>query len=408
MRWQPLLKVLVLPLCLHSCATGMRFTATLDALSRGASSFEVGAMLACVSLAPALLAVQTGRWLDTGGPKAPVVTAMFTAACAGLAPLVTQHSAFGLVPLFLACFLAGLSFMLLNTVAQRLTGDICAPEDRQTGFTVLSLVTATSNLATPVIAGYLIEHISFAAFYVWCLIAPVILALLLSMPFMRGLLVKRSRDGAAAAKPAATAEEKRRRSSLDFMRDRPMQAVLLASVVISIAWEVGNLLIPVYCAHAGLSPSAIGWVLASFASATFVVRVIMPALFRFVKEWHMIAMTLAISATAFALFPLFTTLPPLMGAAFLLGLGLGASLPNMMSLVYLFAPGDRIGEAIGFRLMLINAAKTVFPIGAGALGAVIGAGASLMALAVFTAGGFLYTLSASKCVLARMKERRGL
>ena len=72
MRWLPLIKALLLPLGLHSCAVGLRFTATLDALAHGASSFEVGLMLACISLVPALCAVQAGRWLDRSGPRPPV------------------------------------------------------------------------------------------------------------------------------------------------------------------------------------------------------------------------------------------------------------------------------------------------------------------------------------------------
>lgn len=377
----------------------MRFTATLDALSRGAGPFETGAMLACISLFPAFFAVKVGRWLDHAGPKGPIHAALFAAAGSGVAALFLPDAVFGIFSLFIACLLTGLGFMLMNTVTQRLTGDVCRPGDRQTAFTALSLVTASSNLATPVAAGYVIEHLSFSAFYIWCLIAPVILATLLSLPFMRALLVKRERQ-----RPKRTdARAADSGSSLDFFRDPPMRAVLIASVVISVAWEVGNLLIPVYADEAGLAPSEIGWVLGSFASATFVVRLVMPVLLRFLKEWHLIAMTLLVSAFAFALFPFFHTLFPLMGAAFLLGLGLGASLPNMMSLVYRFAPGNRIGEAIGFRLMLINSGKSAFPIIAGAIGSVIGAGASLFGLAVFTGGGFLYALYSSKAVFQRMK-----
>ena len=182
-----------------------------------------------------------------------------------------------------------------------------------------------------------------------------------------------------------------------------MRAVLLASVIISVAWEVGNLLIPIYVNEAGLAPSEIGWVLGSFACATFVVRLLMPMLLKVLEEWHLIAMTLLLSAIAFALFPFFNTLPPLMCAAFLLGLGLGASLPNMMSLVYRFAPGNRIG----FRLMLINSGKSAFPVIAGAIGSVIGAGASLFGLAVFTAGGFLFAIYSAGAVFCRMKELDG-
>lgn len=400
MRWLPLIKVLLLPLGLHSCAVGLRFTATLDALAHGATSFEVGLMLACISLVPALCAVQAGRWLDRSGPRPPVRAALLAAFSAGAAALLLPRGAgiFAFAALFPACLAAGFAFMLVNTTTQRMTGDVCPPGGRQTAFTALSLVTASNNLATPVIAGYVIEHVSFSAFYVWCLTAPVLLAVLVASPFMRDVLAKRPR--------AARGAQASRGSALDFLRDRPMRAVLFASVVISVAWEVGNLLIPVYASGAGLSPSEIGWVLGAFAAATFVVRFVMPLLLRVVKEWHMIAMTLLVSTIAFALFPFFERPLPLMGAAFLLGLGLGASLPNMMSLVYLFAPGNRIGEAIGFRIMLINVGKAAFPVAAGAVGAVIGAGASLFGLALFTAGGFLYTLSAARDVFGRMRELR--
>ena len=79
----------------------------------------------------------------------------------------------------------------------------------------------------------------------------------------------------------------------------------------------------------------------------------------------------------------------------------------MMSLVYRFAPGNRIGEAIGFRLMLINSGKSAFPVIAGAIGSVIGAGASLFGLAVFTGGGFLFAIYSAGAVFCRMKELDG-
>lgn len=400
MRWLPLIKVLLLPLGLHSCAVGLRFTATLDALAHGATAFEVGLMLACISLVPALCAVQTGRWLDRSGPRPPVRAALLAAVTAGAAALLLPRGAglFAYAALFPACLAAGFAFMLVNTTSQRMTGDVCPPGGRQTAFTALSLVTASNNLATPVIAGYVIEHVSFSAVYAWCLTAPAILAVLVASPFMRDVLAKRTHAAHGRSKAAG--------SALDFLRDRPMRAVLIASVVISVAWEVGNLLIPVYASGAGLSPSEIGWVLGAFAAATFVVRFVMPLLLRVVKEWQMISMTLLLSTIAFTLFPCFERPIPLMGAAFLLGLGLGASLPNMMSLVYLFAPSHRIGEAIGLRIMFINAGKAAFPIAAGAVGAVIGAGAALFGLALFTAGGFIYTLSAARDVLERMRELR--
>ena len=60
---------------MHVCSTGMRFTATLDAINSGASTFWVGAMLASISLGPMCFAIPSGRWLDRGGPRGPLAGA---------------------------------------------------------------------------------------------------------------------------------------------------------------------------------------------------------------------------------------------------------------------------------------------------------------------------------------------
>lgn len=387
----PLSKVLFILLIMHSCTTGMRFTVTLDALAHGGTSFEVGAMLASVALFPAFCAIAAGRWLDRSGPRPPLTLAILCAAAAGFATLFFPTAAVGLWPLFTACLFVGLAFLLTNTVVQRLTGDVSTPQTRAFAFTLLSIVTASSGLLTPIITGYLVEHFGFSSFYIWVAFAPLALGALTLLPFMRRVLPKAGRErGAAGSRPKRTS---------DFFKDPAMRAVLGASVVVSVAWEVGNLLIPVYCASVERTPSEIGWILGSFSAASFAVRLLMPFLMRHMREWHMIAMTLFLSALAFAIFPLCDHQGALMGCAFLLGLGLGASLPNMMSLVYRLSPKGRVGEAIGLRLMMINASKATFPVAMGALGSVIGAGASLWGLALFVLAGFGFAMKSAPAVI---------
>ena len=356
-----LLKLLLFTLLMHTACTSLRFTATLDAIHAGASSFEVGLMLASISFGPMFLAIAAGRWLDRSGPRAPMLASRLSVMAAAGCAILLPASDLGIAPLFGACVLTGLSFMLTNVVIQRLTGDVTTPKNRRFAFTALSLTTASSNLAAPVVAGYVIERLSYTAVYVWSAVAPLILSVLLFVPAF-GIVMK--------ARPRAVRAEAGRTkgSAADFLRDGPMRAVLVASVIISIAWEVGNLLIPIYAAGVGLTPSEIGWVLGSM--------------------------------------PLVTTQGAMMGAAFVLGLGLGASLPNMMSLVYLFSPPERIGEAIGLRIMALNLGKSVFPVLAGLLGNWIGAGSTIWCLAAFAAGGCGYAGAAARTVLSRMKALR--
>ena len=394
-----LLKLLLFTLLMHTACTSLRFTATLDAIHAGASSFEVGLMLASISFGPMFLAIAAGRWLDRSGPRAPMLASRLSVMAAAGCAILLPASDLGIAPLFGACVLTGLSFMLTNVVIQRLTGDVTTPKNRRFAFTALSLTTASSNLAAPVVAGYVIERLSYTAVYVWSAVAPLILSVLLFVPAF-GIVMK--------ARPRAVRAEAERTkgAAADFLRDGPMRAVLVASVIISIAWEVGNLLIPIYAAGVGLTPSEIGWVLGSFAAATFIVRFVTPFLLEVVLEWHMIVLSLLLATAAFAVMPLVTTQGAMMGAAFVLGLGLGASLPNMMSLVYLFSPPERIGEAIGLRIMALNLGKSVFPVLAGLLGNWIGAGSTIWCLAAFAAGGCGYAGAAARTVLSRMKALR--
>ena len=280
-----LLKVLTITLIMHVCSTGMRFTATLDAINSGASTFWVGAMLASISLGPMCFAIPSGRWLDRGGPRGPLAGARIGMMLAGSSVLLFPAAQYGIASLFAAATLTGFSFMLTNVVVQRLTGDVSTPKTRQLAFTALSLTTATSNLASPVAAGYLIEHFSYAAVYMWALGLPLLLSIVLLFPGMRRLLNTASRRRKKLPGADGQPNKERSGSAMDFLKDPPMRAVLCASVMISIAWEVGNLLIPVYADSVGLSPSEIGWVLGSFACATFVVRFCTPILLRYVLEW---------------------------------------------------------------------------------------------------------------------------
>ena len=254
-----LLKVLTITLIMHVCSTGMRFTATLDAINSGASTFWVGAMLASISLGPMCFAIPSGRWLDRGGPRGPLAGARIGMMLAGSSVLLFPAAQYGIASLFAAATLTGFSFMLTNVVVQRLTGDVSTPKTRQLAFTALSLTTATSNLASPVAAGYLIEHFSYAAVYMWALGLPLLLSIVLLFPGMRRLLNTASRRRKKFQEADGQTNKERSGSAMDFLKDPPMRAVLCASVMISIAWEVGNLLIPVYADSVGLSPSEIGW-----------------------------------------------------------------------------------------------------------------------------------------------------
>jgi MFS family permease len=68
----------------------------------------------------------------------------------------------------------------------------------------------------------------------------------------------------------------------------------------------------------------------------------------------------------------------------LLGLALGSVQPMIMSTLHQITPEARHGEALGLRLMAINASSVLMPILFGSAGAVAG-----VALVFWTVGGFV-------------------
>ena len=113
----------------------------------------------------------------------------------------------------------------------------------------------------------------------------------------------------------------------------------------------------------------------------------MPMLSRRYREWQVLLFTLVTAAIGFALIPFFESMAPLMAVAFLLGLGLGAAQPNVMSLLHDRAPAGRVGEALGVRTTIMNSSHVVLPLVFGAFGSVLGAGSAFWVMSILLSAG---------------------
>jgi MFS family permease len=370
-----LVRLLALTVLTHTAFGAARLTGSLYALSNKASAFTVGVMMALFALVPMLLAVRAGRWLDAVGPRKPMLLGTGL-MCAGVVlPALFPYAVADLAPLLVAAALIGTGFLYLQMTLQHLVGEQAAPDHRAEAFSYLALGFSTSGLIAPVASGILIDAVghraTFAVFFVVMLVA---LALLLSQ---RHLLADRHGEVTVANE----------RELFDLFRHREVRDVLIASGLISMSWDLQTFMVPVYGTRIGLSASEIGLVLGSFAAATFAIRLAMPALSRSFREWQVLTFTLLTGAFAFALIPFFSTLLPLMACAFLLGLGLGAAQPNVMSLIHSRTPAGRVGEALGLRTTLMNGSHVVLPLVFGAFGAIVGAGVAFWVMALLLGAG---------------------
>jgi predicted MFS family arabinose efflux permease len=359
----------------HTAFGAARVTSSLYALSNKASTFTVGVVMALFALVPALLAVRAGRWLDRVGPSRPLLLGASLMTLGALLPAAFPYATADVAPLLVAAALLGTGFMYVQMTVQNLVGVLADPARRPAAFSMLALGFSTSGLIAPITSGFMIDafghRATFAAIFV---LMACSLALLTAQ---RHHLPPHDAHG-RHAEPS---------DPFELLRHADVRAVLVVSGLISMAWDMQSFLVPVYGNSIGLSATQIGLVLGSFAAATFVIRLAMPALSRRYREWQVLLFTLLASATAFGLMPLFSTMAPLMAVAFLLGLGLGSAQPNVMSLLHDRTPTGRVGEALGLRTTIMNSSHVVLPLVIGAFGSVLGTAAGFWLMASALIGG---------------------
>jgi MFS family permease len=122
----------------------------------------------------------------------------------------------------------------------------------------------------------------------------------------------------------------------------------------------------------GLQASVIGTILGAFAVAAAAIRLVLPLLAAYLREWAVIAFAMGATALLFAIYP-FLHAPLAMGlCSVLLGIALGTVQPMVMSTLHQITPEHRHGEAVAMRIMAINASSVAMPMLFGAAGTVIG------------------------------------
>ena len=162
---------------------------------------------------------------------------------------------------------------------------------------------------------------------------------------------------------------------------------LITGAAILTGIDLFQFYMPIYGNAIGLSATTIGVVLSMFAAASFVVRLVMPAM---VKRWsaeRVLTWSLYAGCVTYLLFPLFESAMLLASIAFALGLGMGCGQPLTMTLIYSRAPEGRSGEALGLRVSINNFMHIVVPLMFGTIGSALGIAPVFIANALILGGG---------------------
>lgn len=351
-----LLRLILVSLAAHIALAGARVTISLYALSLHASEFTVGSLIALFALFPMLFAVPMGRLVDRIGIVKPMAYGSLMMLLGCLIPSLLE----GLAVLYLAVILIGTGFMAIHVSSQHAVGAMSTSDLRATNFSRLALGYSVSSFSGPVIAGFVIDHARYSiAYAVFCGFGLIALGMMLFGGLGRIGFIKHE-----------TADSSR--STFDLLRNPDMRRIYLIGILLGGAWDLFTFVMPIHGAHLGFSASTIGLILGCFSAATFVVRLGMGRIAARYSEWQVLTTALCLAVISYALFPFMQDPYAIMAVTVLLGLALGSSQPNVLSLLHHAAPAGRAGEAVGVRVTISNATQVALPLAFGAAGATLG------------------------------------
>jgi len=367
---------------------GAKMLVSLSALDIGATPFQVGLLAALFAAFPLVLAVYAGKVSDRIGVMKPIVGGSLMLSLGILVPIVGG----GLAGLMVCSALVGLGHIFFHVSIHNLIGAYGGGEARTRNFATFALGASLSAFFGPSLTGISIDGWGFKPTH-WLLAGVAVLPAFLILVYPK--LV-----------PAREIHSKGEKSggSLEMLRDPGMRRTLIMSGVTLTGIELFTFYFPVYGRSIGLSASAIGLVMSSYAVAAFLVRMGMPAASRRMGEIGVLTASLFVAGVVYALVPLVSQAPLLALCAFVLGLGLGCAQPITIILTYNHAPEGRSGEALGMRLTVNKLTQMAVPLAFGAMGTAFGL------VPVFWANGaFLLTggvISLAERRLSRNKEER--
>ena len=377
---RPLPLVIILMVLDHIAFNGSRISVTLYAIFLGESALTVGTLLALYALLPAVFSVAAGRWIDRIGIIKPMQIGSIGVGVGAVLPWLLP----GVAILYAACVIVGLAFMLVNVAAYHAVGELSQPEDRAINFSYVALGFSTSLFIAPILSGVSIDSVGYRNTFALLAAFTVLPIIVLSFKLL------------PIAAPAPKPEGSTGGNVMDLLRDPQLRRLYITMAVLTVAWDVYSFAIPIQGSLTGLSASEIGLVMASFAAATFVVRLAMPFFVQRVKPWTMLIGALLTAGVSFFLLPFATTLGAMMALMFLLGLGLGSPQPMILTLLHESAPAGRAAEALGLRTTLINGSQTVMPLIFGGVGAALGMMPVFWAMSAALVVGSLYARRASR------------
>lgn len=348
----------------------LSFLVPLRARELGADVAVIGLIVGAGGFAAALLSVTSGALIDRFGAKRLFVAG--TSATALLSAVfisVTDYWWFLLLQPLVGVTNSG-GWLASQTYITGLGA--AADRPRLTGR--FSLFVNAGQMAGPILVGGASQLVGFR----FAFVVPVIYSLFFTVVGV-ALDSQEAERGGSARTPLGAGI----RSSAQLVAIRGIQVALL--LTFSRLWiaRVYGTFLPVFLVDTGFEPGVVGTVMATSGLVAALIAPTTGFWTRFRSPVTVGVVSLGCAATGLLLIPHVAAIPVVYLVPALIGVGMGLSLPLLLSIVSAAAPPDERGVALGLRSMVSQTAVTAAPVAVGpllsTLGTVLG----------FTAGGAL-------------------
>ena len=337
---------------LHACMAATRVAASLAVLKQGHPDWVVGALLSLYAVAPIVLSLWAGRLADRFGFHRPVRWAVGMALGGAVLPVITQH----LAALAVSGLLTGGAVSVAAVAIQREAGLMARDaSDLKRVFSWVALGPALSNTLAPVITGLLIDHFGFRAAFAFGALLPLM------------AVAAASRVPRQPALPPGSIHQAAPGHAFELLRMPLLRNLLLVNVAMAAAWDAHSFTVPVVGHARGLSASAIGLVLGSFAVAATTVRLAILAWAERIDERRALLAAMTLASAVLLVYAWLPGAAGMMLGSALLGVALGSVQPMILSTLHQAAPPNRQGQALALRMVFTNVATIAMPLGFGLL-----------------------------------------
>jgi MFS family permease len=330
--------------------------APLFSAALGAPPAAIGVVISAAFLFPFFLAIPAGSLVDTAGPK-PML--LFGTGLLAASPwLVVAYPS--IASLLVLQVLAGLGQLIAVVAAQSLVAAQGEGTDRERNFGWYGTFVSAGQLAGPVMAGVLVDVVSFrAAFAVAGMVAALGTVAFLVLP--------------TPPRPTGESRVRRRafvppRELLALTRLPSVQISLWVSATVMVVIIAHGSFLPAYLDELAVPASIIGVILSARSFASIVIRPFMAqSIALFGGRFRSFMVTVLGSAVGIAGIATSDHIVVLLAASLLLGFSIGISQPLTMVSVVEQVESSGHGVAFGLRITINRSVQFVAPLVLGAV-----------------------------------------